>query len=247
VLLEKNEKFFVHFITKDGDEKNGPMALLWHLIESYEVDIFEVSLARITEDFLKYIEHFAVTLDEESEFVVMASKLLFYKSRLLLPNPGFNDDSNDSDTLPIELIDQLLEYKKFQMISETLKEYELQNQQSFTRSSSWDQYEEGLDFFEVDLVRFLKTYKDFLEKIDNQTSLKIEAEEITIEIMMEEIRRIIETSINISLFAIIKDSSFMKVVVTFLAILELIRLRVIRAEQNEEFDDIIINKLTERL
>jgi len=236
---QKKDLFSVSFTTRGGIQQAGPLALLWKLIENYDVDIFEVSLSRITGDFIDYIKKNKSTIEEESEFVLMASRLINYKSKLLLPNPGFEEE-NDPDSLPPELVEQLLEYKKFQIAAEQLREIEDASHLSFIRENTWKEYEEGIDYLHVDLVVFLKAFRDFLDKKEKEGVLEVEAEEIDIETMVAEIKYILAESESLIFFHWLKDASVMRVVVAFLAILELVRLRAIQIHQAGQYQEIKI-------
>ena len=127
--------FQVSWVNSEGEPEEGPLTLLWQLIESYRVDIFEISLIKITEDFLKFITSMeSIRVEVASSFAVMASRLLYYKSKALLPDPGFED--NDTEPrLPPELIQQLLEYRRFQNAADRFRELEDITSGMFTRKT----------------------------------------------------------------------------------------------------------------
>ncbi len=231
--------FQVSFLTREGDTLEGPLALLWKLIESYEVDIFEVSLSRITHDFISYLKSADVSIEEESEFALMAAILVNYKSRQLLPGSGVEIE-NEPDTLPFELVDQLLEYKKFQIAAEKLRDLEEKNHLSLYRDPQWNQYEEDLDYLEIDMVHFLKVFKDFLVTQDAISVMEVEEEDITIEAMMEEILYRIRVDGKMTFFQYFAKATVLRIVVGFLAILELLRLKKARAFQSSVYGEIEI-------
>jgi len=239
----ENADFFkVKFTTIMGDLQEGPLALLWRLIESYEVDIFQVSLSRITEDFIKHIRSVVVNLEVEAEFVLMASKLLFYKSKLLLPNPGFEDDQ-EPDSLPFELVEQLLEYKKFQMAAESLKDIEEKTHLNFSRESSWNDFEQDLDLFEVDVISFLKAFKEFMINAEKNSPYQITQEEVSMDAVIENLMHELEQRQKIYFFDYIRNFSVPHMIVAFLAVLELIKLRLIKVNQQTQFGDIELTGL----
>lgn len=239
-MTEAVQKFSVLFTNRDGEEQEGPLAVLWRLIESYEVDIFEVSLSRITEDFLNFMKSADVPISEESEFVVMAARLIYYKSKLLLPNPGFEEEYEE-DTLPLELVDQLLEYKRFQQAAETLREYEEKNQMSFTREASWGDYSEDIDFLRVDLVSFLKAFQDFMIKEEAARPIQIEEEPVSVEDVMQTITEQVTEKGTMSFFDFIRGAGISMAVAAFLAVLELARLRLITVVQLQYLGDISLH------
>jgi len=236
------EDFFsVSFLLRSGEKGEGPLHVLWQLIEKYKVDIFDVSLTQITADFLSYIRDKAISLEERSDFASMVTRLIFYKSRLLLPNPGYEEDSHaENDVLPRELIEKLLEYKKFQGATEILASLETERQNSFTREPVWDIYESGMDFLDVDLISFLKAFRAFLDRSEQTGRVLIPPENINIEEMMDALDKKLAMEQEFYFFAWVKNFSLMMIVVSFLAILEYTRLRKIRLEQNDPFSDIKI-------
>ncbi|MDH4262104.1 MAG: segregation/condensation protein A [Spirochaetia bacterium] len=235
--LDNLESFKVKFTTIVGDLHEGPLGLLWRLIESYEVDIFQVSLSRITEDFVSHIKTVIVNLEEEANFVLMASKLLFYKSKLLLPNPGFEDDQ-EPDSLPFELVEQLLEYKKYQMAAESLKDIEEKTHLNFTRESSWADFEQDLDLFEVDVISFLKAFKEFMINAEKNAPYQIVQEEVSMDAVIENMIQVLGQQKKIYFFDYIKNFTVPHMIVAFLAVLELVKLRFIKVVQHAQCADI---------
>ncbi|MCB1200453.1 MAG: segregation/condensation protein A [Leptospiraceae bacterium] len=236
-IMTINPWLQVRFTDREGTEKTGPLGLLWQLIEVYEVDIFEVSLSRITNDFILWLQQNEVPLDDRTDFAAMAARLIYYKSKMLLPNPGF-EENQEPDSLPLELVEQLLEYKRFQQASELLRELEEKSKLSFSPENRWNEYEEGLDYLHVDLLSFLKSFQGFLQRVEREKPMQIEEESVTIEEMMDYLITTLEKLSAFSFFEIISNFSQIKMIVCFLAILELIRLRTIRVSQSALMDDI---------
>ncbi len=249
VLHNEIPGFIVTWLNGEGEREEGPLSLLWQLIESYKVDIFEVSLKKITEDFLEFI-HRAEDLKVElaSPFVVMAARLLFYKSRALLPDPGF-DESENEDRLPPELVQQLLEYRKFQLAAEKMREMEEVSFGVMSRSSGYRvapeaHEEEWLDLEIVDLVHAYSRVMRRLEEMKpEERHYEIDAEEYSVEEKMQYIRVLLEQAASFTfedLFENLEAMLRVEVVVTFLAILELVKLREILVRQNLIFGEIRI-------
>lgn len=240
-------EFYVSWQTPDGETEEGPLSVLWGLIESYRVDIFEISIHQITEDFLSFLK-MARDLQVElaSSFAVMAARLLYYKSKSLLPDPGFEEPESE-DRLPPELVEQLLEYRRFQMAAEKLQHLDevaaglLPRKSSLVSSDS----ETWLDVSLVDLVR---AYGRVLEKLDPapEPTYDIPEAEFSVEEKMDEIRSILERSSSFSFFELFEDLTLNRseVIATFLAILELVKGREIILQQKTTFEDIYIFKKT---
>jgi len=242
--MQKDSRLFnISVTTREGEELSGPLNILWELIESYEVDIFDVSLKRITNDFLDYIRNNTIEIKEKADFALMGTRFIYYKSKLLLPNPGFEENDEIDDRLPLELVEQLLEYKKFQMVSEKLRELEESTQQSFYRDSSWNEYEKDQDYLYVDLKSFFITYKEFLLKKEKENPIEIEIEEFTVEELIENLREKIKLSDRLSFLNVIYGFSYIKITGYFLAILEMAKLNEIKLFQETYLQDIFIVKV----
>lgn len=242
-VLPKDPSFSISYTLRSGEQGEGPLFILWQLIEKYKVDIFDVSLSKITEDFLDYIEREGIPLEERSDFAQMAARLIYYKSRLLLPNPGYEEDNDSSDdVLPRELVEKLLEYKKFQAASEILSDLESEMNRSFSREPLWEEYEEGMDFLEVDLLSFLKAFRVFMDRNDNRNKMVVPAENITIEEMIEKLEEKLKKEYEFYFFSWTNSFALIHIVVAFLAVLEMARLKKITVSQEDDYSDIKINR-----
>tara|TARA_B100001939_G_scaffold49404_1_gene38720 strand:+ start:8299 stop:9375 length:1077 start_codon:yes stop_codon:yes gene_type:complete len=245
---EELGEFIVHWTGPDGDEE-GPLSVLWKLIESYRVDIFEISIHRITEDFLSFM-HGArdLRISLASSFTVMAARLIYYKSKALLPDPGFEDTEADS-RLPPELIQQLLEYRRFQIASETLREMDEISGGIFGRPETpvieSDETERMLEVSLVDLIRAYQKVLKRMEPEPEEEGYEISGEEWSVEAKMDEIRGLLENAISFAfedLFENIESMRKGEVIATFLALLELTRLAEIVLQQDGIFGPIMIYK-----
>ncbi|GIX41117.1 MAG: segregation and condensation protein A [Leptospiraceae bacterium] len=239
------EDFIVKWKGPDG-EMEGPLYVLWQLIESYQVDIFEVSIHRITEDFLNFIQKAKeLKIELASSFALMASRLLYYKSKALLPDPGYEDE--EQEKLPPEIIQQLLEYKKFQQVAETLREIEELSEGIFTRQNDQTLIEVEETYHINDLIQ---AYINFIKRKEKQTKhkedhLEINLENFTIEEKIEYTRQLLNKTTYFAFHELFEDPyhiSLFEFIVAFLAILELARLNEIVIEQKEIFGPIYIFK-----
>lgn len=239
-LLEIGEdarRFQVAFHTRAGSEQKGPLAVLWTLIESYEVDIFSVSLSRITNDFLSFMDRSEITLEEQADFAHTAARLLFYKSRQLLPNATVGDDA-PPDTLPYELVEQLLEYKKMQQAAEGMRALEERSQLRLLREPTWSAFEGDQDYLEVDLLSFLKSFRDFLDREEKSRPMQIADETISVEEMMEYMVSKVMGDEEASFFRAVTGFSVARIIACFLALLELAKQKMIKLRQDEWLGDI---------
>ena len=237
----------------------GPFDLLFHLIDKNEVDIYDIPIARITEQYLEYIQTMQqLDLDVASEFLVMAANLLSIKAKMLLPKPPKEENPND-DELGLdprdELVERLLEYRKFKLVAEHLKDKEQLQGNIYTRPNDEEMYMhlfneenplEGVSIFDL-----LEALKDVLNRVDEEvpTAREIPREEVSIRDKMREVLRRMVFHPNGLAFRelFIKSTTRVEVVVTFLAVLELIKLRKVNIHQSRLFGEIMIYNRREEI
>lgn len=227
--------------------------MLWELIESYRVDIFDVTLNRITQDFLDFIRRAEeLQIELASSFAMMASRLLYYKSKALLPDPGFEEAEEESH-LPPELVQQLLEYRKFQMAADRLRQADEVAAGMVTRETGLvpeasGETNEWLEVSIVDLVRAYSSVLNRLEAIEREErGMEIRFEEFSVEQKIEYMRDLLTRSQELSFDELFENLDRMnrgEVIATFLAILELTRMGEIIIRQRANFAEIRIFKKT---
>lgn len=223
----------------------GPLDLLLYLIKRDELDIYDISLERITGQYLDYLQAFKeLNIEVAGEFVVMAANLIYLKSRSLLPvdqQPPEEDVEEDDPRW--DLIRQLIEYKKFKEAAAQLQVRELEQERIFARIGDGVVPEMApLHLGEVGIFQLINAFQNVLKRIDARENLsEIFGENFTVS---DKIERILQTlssgrSVRFSeLFA--RMASRVEIVVTFLALLELIRLKQVRALQPDAFAEIEI-------
>lgn len=230
----------------DGDSFNGPLEVLWTLIKSYQVDIFLVSLETITKDFLSYTKTHHSSLNEISEFTLVGTQLLFYKSKLLLPEIYSDDESlTDPHRLPKELIERLLEYKQIQLVLQQIRILEENSRAELTRKSSNSFYNSENTFVQLNLKDFIQSFKSFLHQKEETSVLEINKEKINFISVKNDFIEYIKTKKKVSFLEYISDMSLLKVINVFLALLEIIRnntqISVLQHKNNK--DIYIYNKI----
>jgi segregation and condensation protein A len=224
----------------------GPLDLLLHLIKKHELDIYDIPIAPITQQYLEYLD-IMKSLDMEiaGEFLVMASTLTHMKSRMLLPppeNPGDDDEGTDPRA---ELIRRLLEYQRFKDAAAAFEQREHDWSRVFTRETGTvpelppDDQPPLFDFHLFDLLAALK---DVLARVPD-AGIEITAEAVSITEKLSVILARLE-HVDSLLFADLFEASTTRahVVATFMALLELIKNRVVRAVQVEQFGAIRLMK-----
>lgn len=213
----------------------GPLDLLLHLIKKHELDIYDIPIALVTKQYLDYLDLMdELNLDTAGEFLVMAATLIHIKSRTLLPRPDPTQDDPEED--PREaLVRRLLEHQRFKAAAELLHEKEIQ------RSAQWGRPDERVaelvgeapePEIEVDLFSLMTAFRQVLDRARRRPRVLLPPEQISIEDRIEQLdARLSEQEACgfEELFADVQTRAGM--IVTFLALLEMIRLKRVRVFQ----------------
>jgi segregation and condensation protein A len=219
----------------------GPLDLLLYLIKKDEVDIYDISIERITQQYLEFMDAFKILdLELAGEFIVMAANLIYIKSRSLLPahvQPP-EEDAEEEDPR-WELVRQLVEYKKFKDAAAQLGRREMEQASMFNRLPEPEGNAAERPLGDVSVFDLISAFNNVLKRIQQREDLReIFEENFTVS---DKIDLIMKITGNVALkftelFA--RAASRTEIVVTFLALLELIRLKQIRAVQSEPFGEI---------
>src|SRR5919106_5386853 len=215
----------------------GPLDLLVHLIKKHQVNVYDIPIAIITEQYLEYLDLMQeLNLDVASEFLVMAATLIHIKSRMLLPRPDPSQEDLEAEEDPRDaLVRRLLEHQKFKAAAELLHDRETLRSAQWTRPDSRIEAIAGDDYepeLEVDLFSLLTAFKQVRERARERPPVVLPPEQISIETRIDQLlERLSETEACgfTDLFA--SDASRPDMIVTFLAMLEMIRLKLIRVFQ----------------
>jgi len=233
---EKDNSYIVNI-----EKYNGPLDVLWELIKKSKIDITEISISQITEQYIAFLKLMeAMDVKIASDFILMASELIYYKSRALLPT-GEVEDEYFTQPLPPELIQKLLEYKKYQKMSDEFREmYELQNNVYIRDNVTEDLGEEEL-YLEVSLYELLKAFSSVLNSTLPVDIREIVFDEILVSDRIEFITELLKENESI-LFIEIFSKKPMKteIIATFMAILEMSKTAMIKVQQHRVFGDIRI-------
>lgn len=224
----------------------GPLDLLLYLIRQEEIDIYDIPIARITQQYLEYLE-FMKSLDIEiaGEFLVMAATLLKIKSRMLLPRHT-EIEGEEAEDPRRDLVQQLLEYKKFKEIAERLGEKEYHQRQMFPRPRGG--FDNAAEIIppeppapEVGMFELLNAFKQVLERIDKLKLYEIVGEDISIEERIDFVLQVITRRRRMTFMELFENEHRRLVmVVTFFALLELMRLGRVSVRQEQLFGEITI-------
>lgn len=226
-------------------EFEGPLDLLLHLIKESKMDILEIEIEKITEQYLAYIEsQEKLNLEVASEYLVMASELIEMKSRMLLPKSSNEEEEIEEEDPREELIGRLLEYQAYKEITKTLKEKEEIRQEFYTKApENFSQFKEEDTTLssDISLDDLLDAFKKYLQRKKESKPLKtkVTVNEISVSSRRYDIKRILGEKKKVSFFELFPEVSKEYIVATFLAVLEMAKSKELRIVQKDTFDDII--------
>lgn len=235
------------------DVFEGPLDLLLYLIKKNDIDITNIPIAKVTEQYMEYIEMMKMLdLDVVGDFLVMAATLMHIKSKMLLPPDPSEIEEEELDPRD-ELVRRLQEYKKFKEIAETLQQKELERKDLFRRAIDEEELKQIKEdateiYFEANLFDLINAFSQALKRVPEDILHEIIREEFTVEKKIHDILHLLLEQSSIMLSDLFKKArSKTEVVVMFLSILELIRLKEIKVIQTENFGDIEILRNKENI
>jgi segregation and condensation protein A len=215
----------------------GPLDLLVHLIRKHQVNVYDIPIALVTEQYLEYLDLMQeLNLDVASEFLVMAATLIHIKSRMLLPRPDPSQEDLESEEDPRDaLVRRLLEHQKFKAAAELLHDRETLRSAQWTRPDSRIEAIAGEDYepeLEVDLFSLLSAFRLVLQRARERPPL-LPPEQISIETRIDQMLERLSETEACGFEDLFEDAaSRADMIVTFLALLEMIRLKLIRVFQS---------------
>ena len=227
------------------DAFEGPLDLLLHLIKESKVDIWEIKIVDITNQYLNYIQAMEnLNLNIASEYLVMASELVEMKSKMLLPRLVTEEETEEEDPRE-KLIQRLVEYQKYKDMTKSFKELESIRHEFFTKApESLKEYADNDTIIsnDVTLVDLMNAFQKFLErkKASQPLSTTVTKKEITVEERRKSIRNILKEKKKVDFFDLFEVVTKEYVVVTFLAILEMARKSELIIYQENDFDKITV-------
>ena len=220
----------------------GPLDLLLFLIKKQEINIYDIPIGEITEQFLEYLDY-AVTTDlgNLTDFYAMAADLLYIKSKMLLPMENVLDDEDLEDPRQ-ELVEKLIEYQKFKKLSALMEEREDQNEWSFERKKVQRvlPFEEDELWEQVDTWQLMKTFSKVVQAYSHEQILTM-YEEISVSEKITLMNELLENK-GECFFTdlIVRKENLMDIVCAFMAILEAVKFKMACIYQNRMFGDIKI-------
>jgi len=225
------------------DVFEGPLDLLLYLIKKNEIDIYNIPIAAITEEYLKHLEVMkSLNLDLAGEYLVMASSLVHIKSKMLLPVPEDAVEGEEEDPRA-ELVRQLLEYKAFKEAALNLGNRSLLGRDVFKREGFPEREldTEDQQLVELNIFELIEAFQRVLSTMKKEDIMEIEGERISLTDTINEILEKLGSEKDVTFTGLLGEGfSRRRLVYTFLAVLELIKLRLIRAYQAHPFGAIRI-------
>src|SRR5262245_60871369 len=216
----------------------GPLDLLVHLIKKHQINVYDIPISLITKQYLEYLNLLQeLNLDLASEFLVMAATLIHIKSRMLLPRPetATGDPAEEEDPRDA-LVRRLLEHQTFKAAAEVLHDRETVRSAQWARPDSRIEEIAGEDYepeIEVDLFSLLSAFKLVLERLRERPPIAIPGEQISVEARIEQLLERLSETEACGFDDLFEDAaSRQDLIVTFLAMLEMIRLKLIRVYQS---------------
>lgn len=225
---------------------DGPLDLLLDLIRKQDIDIYDIPIARITEQFLAYVNKLKATdVDTAGEFIYMASLLIHIKSKMLLPREPKGDDGAAEDPRR-ELVERLLEHERFKNAAQMLLEKQMLESASWTNPGIQEFKQEEVVEQEIaaDTTDLVRVFREILDRLRHRPVIEVVDDSVTVGQMIQYLtRRLTMEDKPVALHTLLATSkSERSLIATFLALLELVRLQAILLRQERVFGEIFIKK-----
>lgn len=229
----------------------GPLDLLLYLIKKEEIDIYDIPIAKITDQYLEYLELMQLLdLNIAGEFLVMAATLMHIKSRLLLPPEQLEGETEEEDPRA-ELVRRLLEYKKFKEAAQELQQMASTQKRFFARVGPAGKPEETPaknEFFEANLFDLITAFTRVLKEIPKDAFYKVIKDEFTVSEKIHDLLHLLVENSSVFFTDLFKSAKAKTEIITiFLALLELIKIREVMIMQSSPFGEIEIKRNTEAM
>lgn len=229
------------------DIYNGPLDLLLYLIRREEVDIYDIPISKITDQYISHLNALqCIDIGLAGDFLVMASTLMYIKSQMLLPRNEIVDGEDEGDPR-LELVTQLLEYRKYKEVTSAMTKLSDERSLRFSRPEGrlleYEKVEDvKLNLDEIDVWKLAQYFSKFMKQTMGNLIARIVYDDTPVHIYMEKVINSLRNTYTISFKKLLFNNNRGKVEVIglFLALLELVRLKKIKLEQHQEFDEILI-------
>jgi len=227
----------------------GPFELLLYFIKRDEIDIYDIPIAKVTAEFLEYV-HFIKELDLEmaGDFILLASQLMYIKSQMLLPRESF--DGEEIEDPRKHIVQSLLEYQRYKEVSMDLAPMQEANRFVMYRKTYDAERESVSDidtYKNATFINLIKVYKKLLDRVDQQKKIQhvVTFQPVTIQDQIDNFNNVLKQKKRFSFLNLAKDYDKITLVISFLAILEMIKYGMASISQTDNFEDIYIGEPTE--
>ncbi|MDD5097481.1 MAG: segregation/condensation protein A [Candidatus Omnitrophica bacterium] len=232
----------------------GPLDLLLYLVKKDHLNIYDIPIAKVTQQYLEYINLMQLMdLNIAGEFLVMAATLMQIKSKMLLPASELALEEEEMDPRA-ELVKRLLEYEKFKQIADNLREREISQQDVFKRAKTdapnefKEQGSPSDTYFEASIFDLINAFSQALKDVPKEVFYEVIKDQFTVEQKVHDILHLLLVEAEVKLSSLFgKTKNKLEIIVVFLAILELAKMKEIIARQNAAFEDIIISRNKENI
>jgi segregation and condensation protein A len=230
-----------------GQVYDGPLDLLLDLVRKQNIDIYDIPIAKITEQFLAYVEHLkASDVDTAGEFIYMSALLIHIKSKMLLPRSPAETAEGESEDPRRELVERLLEHERFRNAAQMLQQKRQIEEATWTNPGIREFRKEAEDDQEIaaDTLDLARVFRQVLERAQNRPILDVQEDAVTVRQMIEFVRRrLMMEDRPVALSKLLAHTrSTPAIIAMFLALLELVRLQAILLRQDRGFSEIYIKK-----
>lgn len=228
------------------DEFEGPLDLLLHLIKQSNINIYDISIDEITKSYLDYINKMEeLNINVASSYLVMAAELMEIKSKSLLPKTEEEQEIEEEEVSRENLINKLVEYKKYKEMTLKFKELELNRNNIYIKSpENIDNYIENENIYneEIEIEKLVEAFKKFLDRkeLEKPLKTKITNKEYSVKERKNSIKKILETRKKVEFKELFDTINKSYIAVTFLSILEMSKEKVISIKQDKNFDNIYL-------
>jgi segregation and condensation protein A len=245
--LKKEAADLSPFSVNIGQVYDGPLDLLLHLIRTQDIDIYDIPIARITAQFLAYVENLKQTdIDVAGEFIYTASLLIHIKSKMLLPRSPAEVGDAASEDPRRELVERLLEHERFKNAAQMLaQKQQIENATWSNPQMREFRNDEGTEAeIAADTVDLVRVFREVLERARTRPVLNVDEDSVTVAQMIVFVRRrLVMEDKPVSLRRLLASNRSERALISmFLALLELVRLQAVLLRQEANFGDILIKK-----
>jgi segregation and condensation protein A len=244
---DKAEDSAFPFSVTVGKVYDGPLDLLLDLIRKQDIDIYDIPIAKITAQFLAYVEQLKATdVDTAGDFIYMASLLIHIKSKMLLPRSPVETVEGEIEDPRRELVERLLEHERFKNAAQMLAQKQVIEESTWSKPSLKEfRNDEGTEQeIAADTVDLVRVFREILDRLKQRPVLDVEEDTVTVGQMIDYVRRrLITEDKPVSLRKLLGHAKSERTLISmFLALLELVRLQAILLRQERNFSDILVKK-----